>query len=77
MRLLPLVCAKWRVFSKQQLILPNFNLPAIFLATLKEWLVLREKPNYSQITVGAKVQAHQPSLLIVFPNQMLKYLRFV
>ena len=76
-RLLALVCAKWRVLSKQQLILPKFNLPAIFLVTLKEWLVLRDKPNYRQTNVGSKVQPHQPSLLIVFPNQILKYLRFV
>ena len=26
--------------------------------------------------IGAKVQLHQPSVLIVSPTQMLKYLRF-
>ena len=73
-RLLPLVCVKWRVFSKQQLIRPKFNLPLTFLVTLKEWLVLRDKLNNSQTNVGAKVQPHQPSLLIVFSSQMLKCL---
>ena len=29
-RLLPLVCVKWRVFLKQQLILTKFNLPGNF-----------------------------------------------
>ena len=47
-RLLPLVCVKWRVFLKQQLIHSKFNLPAIFLVTLKEQLVLRNKLNYTQ-----------------------------
>ena len=27
--------------------------------------------------IGAKVQPHQPSVLIVYPTQMLKSLRFV
>ena len=76
-RLLSLVCVKGRVFSKQQLIRPKFNLPAILLVTIKEWVVLRDKLNYTQTNVGAKVQPHQPSLLIVFLSQMLKYLRFV
>ena len=35
-RLLPLVCVKWRVFPKQELILSY-----IVLVILKEWLVLR------------------------------------
>ena len=47
-RLLPLVGVIWRVFLKQQLIRYKFNLPAIFLVTLKEWLVLRDKLNYTQ-----------------------------
>ena len=47
------------------------------LVTLKEWLVLRIKLNYSQRNVGAKVEPHTPSILIVFPTQMLQYLRFV
>ena len=76
-RLLPLVCVKWRVFLKQQLIRSKFNLPAIFLVTLKEWLVLRDKLNYTQTNIRAKLKPHQPSFLILFPNQMLKYLRFV
>ena len=65
-----MVGVKWRVFSKEQLIRPKFNLPLIFLVTLKEWLVLRDKLNYSQTNVGAKVQPHQALLVIVFPNQM-------
>ena len=38
---------------------------------------LRIKLNYSQRNVGAKVEPHTPSILIVFPTQMLQYLRFV
>ena len=71
-RLFPLVCVKWRVFLKQQLIYSKFNLPAIFLLTLKEWLVLRDKLNYTQKSIGAKLKRHQPLFLIVFSNQMLK-----
>ena len=62
-----MVCVKWRVFSNQELILSS-----IVLATLKEWLVLRNKLDYTHTNVYAKVQPHdQPSLLIVFPTQML------
>ena len=68
-RLLRLVCVKWRVFSKQELILSS-----IVLVTFKEWLVLRNKLNYNHTNAGAKVQPHQPSVLIVFLTQMLKYL---
>ena len=32
---------------------------------------------YPHTKIGAKVQSHQPSVLIVYPIQMLKYLRFV
>ena len=32
-----------------------FNLPGIFLVTLKEWLVLGNKLNYIQTNIGAKV----------------------
>ena len=75
--LFPLVGVKWRVFLKEQLIRSKFNLSGIFLVTLKEWLVLRDKLNYTQTNIGVKLKPHQPSFLIVFPNQMLKYLRFV
>ena len=61
-----MVCVKWRVFSNQELILSS-----IVLATLKEWLVLRNKLDYTHTNVYAKVQPHQPSVLIVFPTQML------
>ena len=67
-----MVCVKWRVFSKQGLILCS-----TVLVTLKEWLLLRNKLSYTHRKIGAKVQSHQPSVLIVYPTQMLKYLRFV
>ena len=76
-RLLPLVGVKWRVFLKQQLVPSKFNLPGILLVTLKEWLVLREKLNYTQKNIRAKVKRHQPSFLIFFLYWMLKSLRFV
>ena len=69
-RLRPLACVRWRVFSKQQLILTKFEF--ILLVTLKEWRVLRNKLNYTHTNFGAKVQPHQPSLLIVLSNQMLR-----
>ena len=68
-RLLPFVCVKWRVFSN--------SLCSIVVVTLKELLVITNKLNYTHTKVGAKVQPHQPSLLIVFPTKMLKYLRFL
>ena len=71
-RLLPSVCVKRAVFSKQQLILTS-----IVLVTLKEWLVLRYLLDYSHTNVGAKVQPHQPLVLSVSPTQMLKYIRFL
>ena len=49
-RSLPLVCVKWRVFSKKELILSQ-----IVLVTYMEWLVLRIKMNYTQTKAGAKV----------------------
>ena len=75
--LLPLVGVTWRVFLKRQLVRIKFNRPAICLVTLKEWLVLRDKLIYTQTNMGAKLKPHQPSFLILFPNQMLNYLRFV
>ena len=60
------------VFPNQELILGS-----IVLVILKEWLVLRNKLDYTHTNVDAKVQPHQPSVLIVFQTQMLKYLRFV
>ena len=71
--LLLLVFVKWRVFSKQQLILTMFNRPG----NLNGVAGLRNKLNYTHTNVGAKVHSHQPSVLIVFPTQMLKHLRFV
>ena len=67
-----LVCVKRRVFSKKELILSQ-----IILVTSMEWLVLRNKINYTQANAGAKVPPHTHSVLIVFPTQMLKYLRCV
>jgi len=57
------VYAKWRVFLKQELILSS-----IVLVTLKEWLVLGNKLNYTHTKVGAKVQSHQPSVLTGYPT---------
>ena len=51
-------------------------LSSIVLVTLKEWLVLRYLLNYTHTNVGAKVQPHQLWVLIVFPSQLLKYIRF-
>ena len=52
-------------------------LSPIVLVTLREWLVLRKKLNYTHTKIEAKVQPHQPSVLIVYPThwEMLKYLR--
>ena len=61
-----MVCVKWRVFSKQELILSS-----IVLVTLIEWLVSRNKLNYTHTKIGAKVKPQQPSPLIVYPTQML------
>ena len=61
-----MVCVKWRVFSNQELILS-----LIVLVTLKEWLVLRNKLDYTHTNVHAEVKPHQPSVLIVFPTQKL------
>ena len=36
----------------------------------------RNKLNCTHTNIGAKVQPHQPSILSVYPTQMLKYLRF-
>ena len=57
--------------SKQELILSS-----IVMVTLKEWLVLWKKLNFIHSNVGVKVQPYYPSVLIVYPTQMLKYLRF-
>ena len=68
-----MVCVKWRVFSKQQLILTKFKRPG----NLKEVTGFQKQTElYAHTNVGAKVQPHQPSLLMVSPTQMLKYLRF-
>ena len=44
---------------------------------LKRVDVLRNKLNYTHTNVGAKAQPHQPLPSIVFPTQMLNYVRFV
>ena len=41
------------------------------LLTLKQLLVLRNKLNYTPTNIEPKVQPHQPSVLIVYPTQML------
>ena len=46
------------------------------LITLKKWRVLRNKLNYTHTNIGAKVEPREPSVLIVYPTQMLKHLRF-
>ena len=61
------LCEKACVFLKQEVILSS-----IVLVTLREWLVLRNKLNYTLTKIGAKVQPHQPSVLIVYSTQMLK-----
>ena len=43
----------------------------------KRRLLLRDKLSYTHTKVGVRVQPHQRLVLIVFPTQMLKYLRFV
>ena len=43
----------------------------------KRRLLLRDKLSYTHTKVGVRVQPHQPLVLIVFPTQMIKYLRFV
>ena len=65
-RFLLLVSVKRRVFSNQELILSS-----IVLITLKEWLLLSNKLEYTHTKVQAKVQPYQPSALIVFPTQIL------
>ena len=68
-----MVCVKWRVFLNQQLILTKFNLPYNF-----EGVAGFEKQlNYPNTNVALKPQRPQPSVLIVFPTQMIKYLRFL
>ena len=73
-RLVPFVCVKWRVFTKQQLILTKLNRPGNLkgLAGFQ-----KNKLNYTYTNVGAKAQPHQPSLLMVSPTRLFKYLRFV
>ena len=46
---------------------------SIALVTLNEWLVLRNKLNYTHANVGAKVELHQPSVLIVFYCKSVSY----
>ena len=46
-------------------------------AFLTEVAVFKKQTKlYTHKNVGAKVQPHQPSILVVFPTQLLKYLRF-
>ena len=65
-----MVCVKWRVFLNHQLILTKFNRPCNF-----EGVAGFEKQlNYPNTNVGLKLQRPQPSVLIVFPTQIIKYL---
>ena len=50
----------------------RMNPQFIRAGNLKEWLVLRDKLNYTHTEIGAKVQPHQPPVLIVYSTQMLK-----
>ena len=59
---------------KQQLILTKFNRPGNLKGLTG---FMKKKLNYTHTNVGAKVQPHQPSFLIVFPTEMFNYLRFV
>ena len=52
-----MVCVESRVFSREKLILRS-----IMLVTIKEWLLLGNKLNYTHTKIGAKVQPHQPSV---------------
>ena len=75
LRFLLLVCVKWRVFSNQELILSS-----IVLVTLKQWLGLRNKLDYTHTNVHAKIQPHQPSVFNRHSSSNInyyKYLRFV
>ena len=67
-KLLSFFCLKCRVLSKQELI-PS----SIVLVTVKKWLVLRNNLDYTDTNFRAKVQPHQPSVLIIYPTQLLKY----
>ena len=49
--LIGLTCVKWRVFSKEELILGH-----IVLVPLKESPLFRNELNYTQVNVGAKVE---------------------
>ena len=59
---------------KQQLIVTKFKRPGNLKGLTG---FMKKKLNYTRTNVGAKVQPHQPSFLIVFPTQMLKYLLFI
>ena len=67
-----LVFVKWRVFLKQQLILTKFSRTCNFegVASFKKQIV--KYPN-----TKLKLESHQPSVLMVFPTQMIKYLRLL
>ena len=68
-----MVCVKWRMFLKQQLILSKFNRPCNFEGVAN----FKKQTEYPNMNVGLKLQRHQPSVLIVFLTQMIKYLRFL
>ena len=63
-----MVCVKWRVFFKEELILSS-----IVLVTLKEWLILRNKLNYTHTNFGAKVHF---SSTYSFNRLSKSYIRF-
>ena len=70
-----MVCVKWRVFLKQHLILAKLNRPCNFEG-VAGFEKQTELPQY-ECRPGLKLQCPQPSFLIVFPTQMIKYLRFL
>ena len=52
---------------------PQFNRAG----NLKGVAGFKKQTEFTHTKIGAKVQPHQPSVLIVYPTQMLKSLRFV
>ena len=62
-------CVKWPLFSKQELILR-----LIELVTVKEWLVLRNKLNYTHTKIGAKVQTPRNFSFNRVSNSNVNYL---
>ena len=68
--------SSFRLFQMTRVLKEELILSSVVLVTLTEWLVLRNKLNYAHTKIGSQLQPHQPSVLVVYPTQMLKYLRF-